>query len=104
MADDIASTAQVISFQAVSAKIPDFWQVDWLKQVDVQFRIEKTTVEQTKFDHVIQKLDSDTVKLFQALSLRGVVRLPQCGLPGRSAAVQVDGRAAFGYSEYSTHH
>ena len=65
MTDEAAATAQVISVQAVSAKIPDFWPEDtkvWFQQVDAQFRIAKITTEQTKFDHVIQKLDRDTVK------------------------------------------
>lgn len=60
---DAVAARQIIA--VVAAKIPDFWPEDtqvWFQQVEAQFRLSNITTEQTKFDHVIMKLDRDTVR------------------------------------------
>ena len=48
---------------AVSIKSPQFWPDKtrlWFAQAEVQFEIKGITVEKTKFNHVVQMLDSKT--------------------------------------------
>ncbi|XP_065084917.1 uncharacterized protein LOC135707114 [Ochlerotatus camptorhynchus] len=49
---------------AVGVKLPDFWKTDpvmWFAQAESQFAPAKITVDETKFHHIVAKVDQSVI-------------------------------------------
>ena len=79
-AGDIAALATALqglrpetaTVNTAAVKLPPFWSGNpevWFKQVESVFAIRKITVQQTKFDYVVQALDSPTAEKVQSVIL-----------------------------------
>ena len=79
-ADDIEALATALqglrpesaTVNAVAVKLPPFWSGNpevWFKQVESVFATRKITVQQTKFDYVVQALDNSTAEKVQSVIL-----------------------------------
>ena len=79
-ADDIAALATALqglrpesaTVNAAAVKLPPFWSGNpevWFKQVESVFATRKITVQQTKFDYVVQALDNSTAEKVQSVIL-----------------------------------
>lgn len=56
--------AAEIATAAVSIKLPDFWKNDpnmWFAQAEAQFNLAKITKDETKFWHIIAKIDQSVI-------------------------------------------
>lgn len=56
----------LVSMRTVSVKIPPFWSNRpdlWFLTVETQFRLRKITSPQTKYDHLISSLPSETMEI-----------------------------------------
>ena len=78
--DDIQALATALqglqtgtaTVNAAAVKLPPFWSGNpevWFKQVESVFSTRKITVQQTKFDYVIQALDNSTAEKVQSVIL-----------------------------------
>ena len=79
-AQDIAALATALqglrpesaTVNAVAVKLPPFWSGNpevWFKQIESVFATRKITVQQTKFDYVVQALDNSTAEKVQSVIL-----------------------------------
>ena len=79
-ADDIQALATALqglqpgaaTVNAAAVKLPPFWSGNpevWFKQVESVFATRKITVQQTKFDYVVQALDNSTAEKVQSIIL-----------------------------------
>ena len=79
-ADDIQALATALqglhpgaaTVNAAAVKLPPFWSGNpevWFKQVESVFSTRKITVQQTKFDYVVQALDNSTAEKVQSVIL-----------------------------------
>ena len=78
--DDIQALATALqglqtgtaTVNAAAVKLPPFWSGNpevWFKQVESVFSTRKITVQQTKFDYVVQALDNSTAEKVQSVIL-----------------------------------
>ena len=78
--DDIKALATALqglqpetaTVNATAVKLPPFWSGNpevWFKQVESVFSTRKITVQQTKFDFVVQALDNSTAEKVQSIIL-----------------------------------
>ena len=76
--DDIQALATALqglqtgtaTVNAAAVKLPPFWSGNpevWFKQVESVFSTRKITVQQTKFDYVVQALDNSTAEKVQSV-------------------------------------
>ena len=78
--DDIQALATALqglqtgtaTVNAAAVKLPPFWSGNpevWFKQIESVFATRKITVQQTKFDYVVQALDNSTAEKVQSVIL-----------------------------------
>ena len=56
-------TQPIVGAAAVSVKLPDFWPrspTTWFTQAEAQFRVAAITSDETKYYHIVAKLDQQT--------------------------------------------